>query len=164
MSGKLEKWKQRARELKTEVHALYLAVWDPRVPWYAKLIAVSVVAYALSPIDLIPDFIPVVGYLDDLILVPLGITLTIKMIPPDVLSECRAKARARTVEGKTLAWIGASVIIAAWILAAILVATYLGTLLFKVSHYPAGEYSAKLVYTTDWRYRVAPEQVHGQES
>ena len=87
MSRSLERWKQRARELKTETYALYLAVKDPRVPWYAKFSALCVVAYALSPIDLIPDFIPVVGYLDDLVLVPIGIALTIKMIPLDVLAE-----------------------------------------------------------------------------
>src|SRR5215472_3725402 len=113
----LEKWKQRARELKTEIHALFLAIKDPRVPWYAKLSAICVVAYALSPIDLIPDFIPVVGYLDDLILVPLGIGLTIRMIPLEVLSECRAKAKARTIEGTALGWIGATVIIFLWTLA-----------------------------------------------
>jgi len=113
----LEKWKQRARELKTEIHALFLAIKDPRVPWYAKLSAICVVAYALSPIDLIPDFIPVVGYLDDLILVPLGIGLTIRMIPLEVLSECRAKAKARTIEGTALGWIGATVIILLWTLA-----------------------------------------------
>jgi uncharacterized membrane protein YkvA (DUF1232 family) len=124
---KLEKWKQRARELKTEVDALYLAVKDPRVPWYAKLSAICVVAYALSPIDLIPDFIPVVGYLDDLILVPLGIALTIRMIPSAVLDECRMKAQAKAAQGKTLGWIGASVIIAAWILAAMLLTAYLKT-------------------------------------
>ena len=90
---------------------------SPRVPWYAKLSAVCVVAYALSPIDLIPDFIPVIGYLDDLILLPLGIALTIQMIPSEVLSQCRAKAQARTEEGKALGWIGAIVIIALWILA-----------------------------------------------
>src|SRR5215813_990692 len=84
---------------------------------YAKLSAVCVVAYALSPIDLIPDFIPVIGYLDDLILLPLGIALTIQMIPSEVLSQCRAKAQARTAEGKALGWIGAIVIIALWILA-----------------------------------------------
>jgi len=111
----LETWKQRARELKTETYALYLAVKDPRVPWYARFSALCVVAYALSPIDLIPDFIPVLGYLDDLILVPIGIALTIKMIPADVLAECRGKAQARMAQDKLLGWVGAAVIIAIWL-------------------------------------------------
>ena len=111
----LETWKQRARELKTETYALYLAVKDPRVPWYARFSALRVVAYALSPIDLIPDFIPVLGYLDDPILVPIGIALTIKMIPADVLAECRGKAQARMTQDKLLGWVGAAVIIAIWL-------------------------------------------------
>ena len=83
-------WKRRAAEFVTrELYALYLACKDPRVPWYAKLLAVGVAAYAFSPIDLIPDFIPVLGYLDDLILVPLGIYLVLKLIPDEVMSECR---------------------------------------------------------------------------
>ena len=111
----LERWKQRARELKTETYAVYLAVKDPRVPWYARLSALCVVAYVLSPIDLIPDFIPVLGYLDDLILVPIGIALTIKMIPADVLAECRAKAQVRIAKDKLVGWVGATVIIAVWL-------------------------------------------------
>lgn len=74
----LQKLKQQAKELKTELSALYLACHDPRVPWYAKALAICVVGYAFSPIDLIPDFIPILGYLDDLIIVPLGIVLVIK--------------------------------------------------------------------------------------
>jgi uncharacterized membrane protein YkvA (DUF1232 family) len=115
----LERWKQRARELKQEVHALALACKDPRVPWYAKLVAVSIVAYALSPIDLIPDFIPILGYLDDLILVPLGISLLLKIIPPEVIRDCRDKASAARIQGQ---WIAAGVIIAIWILAALILA------------------------------------------
>jgi uncharacterized membrane protein YkvA (DUF1232 family) len=87
---RLESW---ARRLKVEVYALYLAYMDPRVPWYARVFAAVVVGYAFSPIDLIPDVVPVLGYLDDLILIPLGVALAIKMIPPQVLSECREKAR-----------------------------------------------------------------------
>ena len=115
----LERWKQRARELKQEVHALALACKDPRVPWYAKPVAVSIVAYALSPIDLIPDFIPVLGYLDDLILVPIGISLLLKIIPPEVIRDCRDKASAARIQGQ---WIAAGVIIAIWILAALILA------------------------------------------
>jgi uncharacterized membrane protein YkvA (DUF1232 family) len=107
-------WRERARELKSEVAALYFAVKDPRVPWHAKVFAACVVAYALSPIDLIPDFIPVLGYLDDIILIPLGIVLTVKMIPPSVLEECRAKARS--AQEKPKSWVGATIIISIWIL------------------------------------------------
>src|SRR5919197_4806491 len=94
MTKLIERWKAWARRLKLEVHALYLAYRDPRVPWYARVFAACVVAYAFSPIDLIPDPIPVLGYLDDVIIVPLGIWLAVKMIPPDVLAECRARADA----------------------------------------------------------------------
>ena len=87
---RLESW---ARRLKVEVYALYLAYKDPRVPWYARVFAAVVVGYAFSPVDLIPDVVPVLGYLDDLILVPLGVALAIKMIPSPVLAECREKAR-----------------------------------------------------------------------
>ena len=81
----IETWKQRARQLKMETYAIYLAYRDPRVPWYARLFAACVVGYAFSPIDLIPDFIPVLGYLDDLIMVPVGIFFALKMIPPPVM-------------------------------------------------------------------------------
>lgn len=84
--------KIKAAELKRETVALYFAARDPRTPWYAKAIVVCVVAYALSPIDLIPDPIPVLGYLDDLLLLPLGIYVALKMIPPEVLQDCRLKA------------------------------------------------------------------------
>jgi uncharacterized membrane protein YkvA (DUF1232 family) len=113
-SNSIKVWRQKASQLKVEVYALYFAVRDPRVPWYAKIFAACVVAYALSPIDLIPDFIPVFGYLDDLILVPLGIALTLKMVPPIVLAECREKARA--LQEKPKSWVGATVIIIIWIL------------------------------------------------
>ncbi len=84
--------RSRARKLKSEIFALYLALRDPRTPWYAKAFGALVVAYAFSPLDLIPDFIPVLGYLDDVILLPVGIWLTIRMIPPAVLDESRARA------------------------------------------------------------------------
>jgi uncharacterized membrane protein YkvA (DUF1232 family) len=88
------RWKSWARGVKRDVHALYLAGRDPRVPWYAKAMAALVAGYALSPLDLIPDFIPVVGYLDDLILVPLGILLVIRLIPSEIMAEHRATATA----------------------------------------------------------------------
>ena len=90
----LATWRQRARELKAEIAALGYACRDPRVPWYAKVLAACVVAYALSPLDLIPDPIPVLGYLDDLVLLPLGILLVVRMVPPAVMAECRERAHA----------------------------------------------------------------------
>ena len=89
-----KQWKARVKELKQDLYALYLASLDPRVPWLAKFIIGAVVAYALSPVDLIPDFIPVLGYLEDLILVPLGIAVAIKMIPDYVWEDCKARAYA----------------------------------------------------------------------
>jgi uncharacterized membrane protein YkvA (DUF1232 family) len=91
-SGLLDFWKKQARALKIQTLALYYAYRDPRTPWYARLFTGFIVAYAFSPIDLIPDFIPVLGYLDDLLIVPLGVLLALKMIPTQVMAECRAKA------------------------------------------------------------------------
>ena len=113
-------WKARARQLQAEVYALYLASRDPRVPWYAKAVAACVVGYALSPIDLIPDFIPVLGYLDDLVLIPLGIALALRMIPAAVMVECRARARAELADGKPVSRVAAAVIVAIWLGLAVL--------------------------------------------
>ena len=119
------RWRQRVRELKRETAALVLAVRRPEVPWYAKLLAGAVVAYALSPIDLIPDFIPVLGYLDDLLLLPLGILLVRRLIPPAVLQECREQAlRDETAPGKR--WGAALVVLLLWmVLGAVLVRGWL---------------------------------------
>jgi uncharacterized membrane protein YkvA (DUF1232 family) len=95
----LEAWTRRARSLKRDTYALYLAARDPRVPWYTKALALGVVGYALSPIDLIPDFIPVIGYLDDLILVPLGLALVLRLTPGHVLAECRERAQEEIERG-----------------------------------------------------------------
>jgi uncharacterized membrane protein YkvA (DUF1232 family) len=114
----MQKWQQRARQLKIEVYAIWLAYRDPRVPWYARLFAACVVGYAFSPIDLIPDFIPVLGYLDDLILIPLGVTLALKMIPPSVLAECRAQARQEMSHDKPVNRIAAALIVVVWLLLA----------------------------------------------
>lgn len=111
----LARLKQRARALRSEVFALYLATRDARTPWYAKLLAAGVVAYAFSPIDLIPDFIPVLGYLDDLVLIPIGIALAIKLIPATVLDECRMRAEDMARNGKPVNRIAAAIIIAIWI-------------------------------------------------
>jgi uncharacterized membrane protein YkvA (DUF1232 family) len=117
----LGEWKRWAGRLKSETHALYLAYRDPRVPWYAKLFAALVVGYAFSPIDLIPDPIPVLGYLDDLILVPLGVALAVRMIPEDVLSESRQKAREMVERGeKPVSRAAAAVIVVLWLVLAVL--------------------------------------------
>jgi uncharacterized membrane protein YkvA (DUF1232 family) len=110
----LERLKRKARDFKVEIYALYLAYKDPRVPRYARIFAACVVAYAFSPIDLIPDPIPILGYLDDLILIPLGVTLALKMIPPEVLAECREKAR-ETMPKMPVNRTAAVVIIAVWV-------------------------------------------------
>ncbi len=112
----MELWKQRARQLKAETYALYLAYRDPRTPWYARIFAAVVVGYAFSPLDLIPDFIPVLGYLDDLLLVPLGVWLAIKMIPPPVMAQSRERAQTIMANGKPVNRLAAAVIIAIWLL------------------------------------------------
>jgi len=117
----IDVWKERARQLKVETYAVWLAYKDPRVPWYARVFAACVVGYAFSPIDLVPDPIPVLGYLDDLVLVPLGIALALRMIPPEVMDECREKADAVMREGKPTNWKAAGAIIAVWVLLALLV-------------------------------------------
>jgi uncharacterized membrane protein YkvA (DUF1232 family) len=108
--------KSRAVALETEAYALYIAVRDPRVPWYAKVFTGLVLVYAFSPIDLIPDFIPVLGYLDDLILIPLGIAFAVKMIPPEVLSDARRQAEALMQQGEPSSRTGALLIIATWLI------------------------------------------------
>ena len=92
-SSFIQFWKQKARELKIQTYALFLACRDPRVPWFAKGFTALIVAYAFSPIDLIPDFIPVLGYLDDLVIIPLGVILAMKMIPQPILKDCQERAR-----------------------------------------------------------------------
>jgi uncharacterized membrane protein YkvA (DUF1232 family) len=109
----IDSWKSRARAIKRDAHAHWLAARDPRVPWYAKALALAVAAYAFSPIDLIPDFIPVIGYLDDLMIVPLGIALVIRLIPPDIMAEHRQAAMA--AEGRPVSKTAAAVIILIWV-------------------------------------------------
>jgi uncharacterized membrane protein YkvA (DUF1232 family) len=111
----LQKWKRLAQELKRETHVLWIACRHPRTPWYAKAIAIGVVAYALSPIDLIPDPIPVLGYLDDLILIPLGVILVRRLIPSDVLEECRRQADERSPAYGVGRWIAGAIIVAIWV-------------------------------------------------
>lgn len=119
MTTIIERWKGKARQLQTEVYALYLAYKDPRTPWYAKVFTAIVVGYAFSPIDLIPDPIPVLGYLDDLVLIPLGAFLAIKMIPACVMEESRAMAKEVMAQGKPVNKLAAAVIILIWIAVAV---------------------------------------------
>lgn len=112
----LEQLKSRARALKNEAFAVYLAAKDPRTPWYAKALIFFVVAHTFSPIDLIPDFIPVLGYLDDLIITPGGLWLAVRMIPPEVLAEARGKVAAQGLrEAGSVGYIGAGIIVVMWI-------------------------------------------------
>jgi len=114
----LKRW---ARHLKQETFALYLAARHPETPWYAKLLVAAIVAYALSPIDLIPDFVPVLGYLDDLLLIPAGIALALQLIPASIMAECRAKAQANVRASRA----AAGVIIVIWLVLAALAAAWL---------------------------------------
>lgn len=111
----LTELKQRARYLKAETFALYLAARDPRTPWYAKLLLAVIVAYAFSPIDLIPDFVPVLGYLDDLILIPVAIAFAIRLVPDSVLADCRAQAQETFKKGKPVSRVAGAVIVVIWI-------------------------------------------------
>ena len=111
----IKTWKEKAKRLKLEIHAVYFAMKDPRTPWYGRVLAAVIVSYALSPIDLIPDVIPILGLLDDLVFLPLGIILLLKIIPSEVLLECRAKADAAAVIKKPKEWIAISLIIAVWV-------------------------------------------------
>src|SRR3954454_575274 len=110
----MRKIKAWAKNLKRQIFILYFAYKDDRVPWYAKLFTACVVAYAFSPIDLIPDFIPILGYLDDLIIVPLGIIFALKMIPNSVISDCEVKAEEMMKNGKPQNWIVGSLIMLIW--------------------------------------------------
>lgn len=117
----LETLKAWARRLERDSRALALAWRDPRTPWYARLVAAAVAAYALSPIDLIPDFIPILGYLDDLILVPAGIALALALVPAEVMAECRERAAGDMARSKR-SMVGAAFIVGVWILAACAIA------------------------------------------
>jgi uncharacterized membrane protein YkvA (DUF1232 family) len=120
-------WKMSLRDwaktIKRDVHALYLASRDPRVPWYVKTLAIVVAGYALSPIDLIPDFIPIIGYLDDLILVPAGVWLVVRLIPAHIMAEHRALASAAQERPASrtatviiiLVWVAATVLMGRWV-------------------------------------------------
>ncbi|GIM27934.1 hypothetical protein CPJCM30710_06000 [Clostridium polyendosporum] len=120
LNKKFKTWfstiKQIVKKIKKEIGALYLASKRPDVPFYAKLISILVVGYSLSPIDLIPDFIPILGYLDDLILLPLAIAFVIKLIPSDIMNECRQQSEYIFNEGKPKNWVAGGIIICIWII------------------------------------------------
>jgi uncharacterized membrane protein YkvA (DUF1232 family) len=116
----VRKWRTAAAALKGEALALYFALRHPRTPKAAKLLAAAVVAYAFSPVDLIPDFIPFLGYVDDLVLLPVGIAAAMRLIPPDVMAECRAQARRTVDRAKPVIWTAAVIIIAFWVVVAAL--------------------------------------------
>ena len=114
--GVFDRMVQRASKLKQDALALFLAYRDERVSWWARVIILCVVAYAFSPLDLIPDFIPVLGYLDDLIILPLGIFLAVKLVPADVFEECRQLAREIYTDKKSIGRIAAMVVLSIWLL------------------------------------------------
>jgi uncharacterized membrane protein YkvA (DUF1232 family) len=111
-------WKRRVQQVKVELYALYLAYRDPRVPTYARIFAACVVGYAFSPIDLIPDFIPVLGYLDDLVIIPVGVLIALKMIPAPVMADCRLRAHEVMQQGKPVNRTAAAIIVGLWLLCA----------------------------------------------
>ena len=107
----MKRWKERARQLRTELYALYLAARHPRTPWYAKLVVAGFVAYALTPVDLMPDAFPVLGFIDDLVFVPIAIALAVRFVPSPVLTECRRCAEAKMAMQRSSAW---PFLLAAW--------------------------------------------------
>ena len=122
-------WKQRARELAEQAYALYLAVRHPRTPWYAKVFAALVVGYVFSPIDPIPDFIPGVGLLDEMVVVPIGVWIAAKMIPQEVMEECQEKAREVVEPEKPVSRVAAVAVVTIWLLCVAL-AVYLALRVF----------------------------------
>jgi uncharacterized membrane protein YkvA (DUF1232 family) len=129
MTKLIKRLKEWARYLKKETTVLYFAYQDSRTPWYAKALTLFVVAHTLSPIDLIPDFIPILGYLDDLLITPLGLALAIKLIPEEVMVDARRKVEVEALEGSSLARTGTVIVIATWILGLVV----LGAIIFKGS-------------------------------
>jgi len=113
--------KERAKQLKTDIPAVFLALKKRETPWTAKLIAALTIGYALSPIDLIPDFIPVLGYLDDLIILPAMVALTVRLVPAEVMASCRAEAEGLWKDGKPKRWYYAIPIVLVWLLVVFLV-------------------------------------------
>lgn len=121
----IDRLKSRAHALEREAYALYLASRDPRVPWYAKAFLGLVAAHTFSPIDLIPDFIPVLGYLDDLVVTPLGIALAIKMIPPEVMAEARRRSENLFQQGRPVSRSGAIAVVAVWLIIIVIILAWI---------------------------------------
>jgi uncharacterized membrane protein YkvA (DUF1232 family) len=121
----LKALKARAKQLETETYALAIAYKDPRVPWYAKALGAFVVAHTLSPIDLIPDFIPIFGYLDDLIITPLGLVLALRMIPPEVMASARLQAVGSLAQGNNLRRAGIAIVLSIWAVGLLITAVIL---------------------------------------
>jgi uncharacterized membrane protein YkvA (DUF1232 family) len=128
-----ERWRTEARRLKREVYALYLACRDPRVPCYAKAVAAGIVAYAFSPIDLIPDFIPILGYVDELVLLPLGVLLVRRLIPATVMADCRLRAEEAFRQGKPVSRVGAAIVVGLWLILAVVGIVLAGRLLWPAN-------------------------------
>jgi uncharacterized membrane protein YkvA (DUF1232 family) len=128
----LSTFRQRARTIKRDTLALYLAARHPATPWYAKSLAIFIVGYALSPIDLIPDFIPVLGYLDDVILLPAAIILCVRLIPPHVLEDCRTQAAEIFAGSKPVSRIAAAIIVLVWVALLALAAVWIWRTFFSL--------------------------------
>lgn len=131
MSSMLEILKYKAKIIKRELLALYCAYRHPEVPWFAKAFTAIVLGYALSPIDLIPDFIPILGYLDDLILIPAGIVIALKLIPKEVMKECRVKAADMDRNSLGKSWVAAVIIIIIWVVLIIALARPFMNVLYR---------------------------------
>lgn len=125
----VEAWKRRARQLSAQTYALYLAYRHQRMPWYAKVFAALIVGYVFSPIDPIPDFIPGVGLLDEMVVVPVAVLIAAKMIPRQVMEECREKSQEVAKGEKPVNRVAAVIVVAVWLLCAAL-ATFLATRVF----------------------------------
>jgi len=156
--GKVRDW---ARRLKTETLALYLAARDPRTPWYARVLVAGIAAYALSPIDLIPDFIPVLGHLDELVLIPLGIALALRLIPAEVMADARARARAELASGSPRSRVAAAVIVAIWLVVLAALA-WGGWYVWRVAHVATG-FAAKTVCSGVFVSGRTPEAVVAED-
>ena len=127
----LSSLRAKAKKLESETYALYLAYRDPRTPWHARALAAFVVAHTVSPIDLIPDFIPVIGYLDDLIITPLGLYLALRMIPAEVIAEARQQAARASSEGRIKTRAGVAIVLSVWGFGAIVLVVILARLIQK---------------------------------
>ncbi len=133
MGRLLERLKNTAKKMKQHVYVLLCAYRDRRTPWFAKALAFGVAAYAFSPVDLIPDFIPLLGYLDDLVLIPLGVALVLKLIPAEVLEDSRRRAEELRRQGKPVNWLAGLIIVLIWLAAAVWLCSLLLELWMKRS-------------------------------